>query len=253
MIVKILRRLTNFLDVLGKIGIKKYCMLKRDGVHYSRYQIFNRKWITDLDICNVLDIGANVGEFTLIFHHLFDDPIIHSFEPLPSCKAKLDSIVSNRPNITFHSHALGARESTEVLHVSSHAPSSSILNMGERHKIDYPHSADSSDVGIQCKSLDSVLGEVTFEGNLLIKIDVQGFEKEVIQGGHKVFSAAKIVVLEMSIQELYDGEAGFDELYSILKSLGFTYHGSLKQSVSKNDESFLQCDGVFINHKLSKL
>ena len=250
MIVKILRRLTGILDVLSKIGLRKYLILKRDGVHYARYQIFNRQWLANLKIRNVLDIGANVGEFTLIFHHLFDAPIIHSFEPLPSCKINLDAIATNKPNITFHPYALGARESTQILHVSSHAPSSSILNMGQLHKTDYPHSAGSSDVEIRCKMLDSVLGDVEFDGNLLIKMDVQGFELEVMQGGDKVFRAAKVVVLEMSIQELYDGEPGFDDLYCFLKSLGFTYHGSLKQSVSKNDESFLQCDGVFINHNL---
>lgn len=56
-----------------------------------------------------------------------------------------------------------------------------------------------------------------------------------------MFQAAKIIVIEMSIQELYDGEPGFDDLYCVLISLGFTYHGSLKQSVSKSDESLLQC------------
>jgi FkbM family methyltransferase len=251
MIVKILRRLTGILDVLGKIGPKRYLILKKEGVHYARYQIFNRKWLTNLKIRNVLDVGANVGEFTLVFHYLFDGPTIHSFEPLPSCKGKLEAIANNKANVTFHPYALGARESTEILHVSSHAPSSSILNMGQLHKTDYPHSAGSSDVEIRCKTLDSVLGDVEFHGNLLIKMDVQGFELEVIQGGYNVFRLAKVVVLEMSIQELYEEEPGFDDLYCILKSLGFTYHGSLKQSVSKSDESFLQCDGIFINHNLS--
>lgn len=251
MIIRVLRRLTNILDVISKIGFKKFWLLKKDNVHYSRYQIFNKKWIIDLKIRNVLDIGANVGEFTLIFHHLFEAPTIHSFEPLPNCKAKLESIVATRPNITFHPYALGAKESTEILHISSHAPSSSLLDMGTLHKRDYPHSADSSDVEIHCKSLDSVMGSEVFDGNLLIKIDVQGFENEVIKGGHRVFQAAKIIVIEMSIQELYDGEPGFDDLYCVLKSLGFTYHGSLKQSVSKSDESFLQCDGIFVNHNLS--
>lgn len=251
MVIKILKRLANFLSMLRKIGLKKYLILKREGIHYSRYEIFNKKWIKDLDIRNVLDIGANVGEFTLIFHHLFDSPVIHSFEPLPSCKEKLEEIARNKPNVTFHPYALGAKESTEVLHISSHAPSSSILTMGQRHKFDYPHSAGSSDIEIECKTLNDVMGKVKFDGNILIKIDVQGFERQVIEGGYNIFRAAKIVVLEMSIQELYDGESLFDDLYSILKSLGFTYQGSLKQSISKNDESFLQCDGVFINHNLS--
>lgn len=54
----------------------------------------------------------------------------------------------------------------------------------------------------------------------------------------------------MSIQKLYKNETGFDDLYLLLTSLGFLYRGSLKQSISKRDGSFLQCDGVFVNESV---
>jgi len=54
----------------------------------------------------------------------------------------------------------------------------------------------------------------------------------------------------MSIQELYENEAGFDDLYLLLTSLGCMYRGSSKQSISKRDGSFLQCDGVFVNESV---
>jgi len=53
----------------------------------------------------------------------------------------------------------------------------------------------------------------------------------------------------MSFKELYDGEPKFHELYELIISLGFSYQGSLKQSVDKNTDGYFQCDGVFLNNR----
>jgi len=249
MIIKALKKVADILQALKDLGLSKMLELRKDGVHYARYQIFNKKWIVNYNINCVLDIGANVGEFALIFHHLFNSPNIHCFEPLPECIEILNKTTKDKDNITIHPYALGLINSKEILHVSSHGPSSSIMPMGELHKAAYPHSADSKDIEIECRVLDEVFKPTEINDNLLIKIDVQGFERNVIKGGEGVFSRAKIVVIEMSLQELYENEAQFDELYSLLINLGFVYRGSLKQSVNKIDDGFLQCDGIFVNEK----
>ena len=81
---------------------------------------------------------------------------------------------------------------------------------------------------------------------ILIKIDVQGFEKEVIIGGLNIFKIAKIIIIEVSFIELYADEPKFKGIYEILEPLGFSYMGSLKQSVNKKDGSYLQADCIFI-------
>ena len=251
MLIRILKKLTNITEFITKVGFRTFFSLKNQNVHYSRYDIFNKTWLKNLDIGTVLDIGANVGEFSLIFSHLFNKPDIYAFEPLPECIKKLENINKINSNIKVLPYALGDSNSTEIMHVSSWAPSSSLLKMGELHKKAAPHSAGSEDININVKRLDDIFPLSNIKNNLLIKMDVQGFEKKVMEGGENTFKQASVVVLEMSFNELYDDEPGFHELYSKLIDMGFLYHGSLKQSVNKDDQSYLQCDGIFLNKNIN--
>jgi hypothetical protein len=58
----------------------------------------------------------------------------------------------------------------------------------------------------------------------LLKLDVQGFEDKVIIGGEDVVARAKIVIVEVSLQSLFEGGSLFDDVYRILKTRGFTYN-----------------------------
>ena len=114
------------------------------------------------------------------------------------------------------------------------------------HKTNYPHSADHEEIEVTIDTLDSILLPDSLEENILIKMDVQGFEDEVIKGGKEVFNAAKIIIVEVSFETLYKDEPLFDGVYSLLKPLGFNYVGNLKQSVNKENGKYLQADCIFI-------
>ena len=249
MLTKILRKLYTTMSFLEKEGLSLYLKLKKDGVHPSRYDLFNKSWLKELNIKSVLDIGANKGEFSLIFNYVFNQPLIHAFEPLPSCQSILEEISSKNKNIKVHPVALGDEKTSESLHVSSWNPSSSFLTMGELHKSGYPHSSGSEDIQVDVERLDDYILSHEIQNNLFIKMDVQGFEKKVIEGGIKTFSMASVIVTEMSFRELYDGEPKFHELYELIISLGFSYQGSLKQSVDKTSDGYFQCDGIFLNNR----
>lgn len=234
-------------EFINKNGLTRFLELRKNNINIGRYELFNKKWILDCNIRTVIDIGANIGEFTLIFDYIFNKPDIYSFEPLPQYSFALTKITQSKKNINFFNCALGEKESVEVMNVSSWGPSSSLLEMADLHKEMAPHSSGSSPIRVEVKRLDDLIDEKKITKNMLIKIDVQGFEKKVIEGGKKIFSFAKIVIIEMSYKELYKGEARFDNIYSLLVGLGFEFHGTLKQSVNSLDESYLQCDGIFIN------
>ena len=82
--------------------------------------------------------------------------------------------------------------------------------------------------------------------NLLVKIDVQGFEKQVIEGGKNVLSKARIIILEVSYEPLYLGQPTFKEIYDELYSLGFEFHGNIEYLRNPKDLSILQSDALFI-------
>jgi hypothetical protein len=84
----------------------------------------------------------------------------------------------------------------------------------------------------------------------MVKIDVQGYEKFVIEGASKSLLKTKLVLVEISVRELYNGEALFDEIYHLLTNLGFEFRGIYDQLKDKRTGEVLQCDCIFINKKI---
>jgi hypothetical protein len=72
-VIRHTRRQLEYISETGldikEINQRRY--LKSLNIHYSRYSFFDKKWLLDSDIRTVIDIGANVGEFTAICAELF--------------------------------------------------------------------------------------------------------------------------------------------------------------------------------------
>lgn len=242
----IIRTLKNYYDDgLSYSNIKLKKRLKKKSINFQRYKLYRKKWLLDTNINTVLDIGANIGEFTIIFHEHFPKAKIYAFEPLPDCFSRLRKRTKDVDNIKVFNLGLGSKDGVLKINKSSWHPASSFRKMGELHKKNYPHSSDSIDIDVRINKLDDVLNENDLSNDIFIKIDVQGFEDEVIKGGINTFRKAKVIVIESSFQQLYENEPMFSGIYALLQPLGFEFRGSLKQSINKNDDSFLQGDCIF--------
>ena len=244
-VIRILENFTQF--GLSIKEIKKARYLKSIGVHYSRYSLYNKKWLLDYNFRTIIDIGANIGEFTIIFAELFPFAKIYAFEPLPNCYKKLKVRTVNYPNINSYNFGLGIKADDLIINKSNWHPASSFRKMAELHKHQFPYSAVSEKIKVRVKSLDEILFNKNLKKDIFIKIDVQGFEDEVIIGGLKTIKQATVVVIEASFKRLYENEPMFHGIYSLLQPLGFEYRGSLKQSIQKEDDSYLQGDCVFVS------
>ena len=223
--------------------------LSSKGINIARYKLYDKKWLHNLEISTVIDIGANIGEFTSIFNELFPSSVIYAFEPIPECFSKLSKRVGKFKNIKIYNVGLGSQNGELKLNKSSHDPASSFRDMADLHKKNYPHSSNSVELNVPIVRLDDFLESTSLDNNIFIKIDVQGFEDEVIKGGIKTFDRAKVIIIESSFQKLYENEPLFHGIYSLLQPLGFEFMGCLKQSEFNLDESFLQGDCIFIKSK----
>lgn len=223
--------------------------LKRKGINYEHYRELNRRWIVDLGIKTILDIGANKGQFARLAREVFKDAAIFSFEPLPDCFAELRAALPGDTNFFPFENAIGSKDDTLEFFRSFHTPSSSFLKMEELHKEAFPESADgqsSEPIKVQVKTLDSALGERTLAKNILVKIDVQGYELEAIAGAERVLAEAKVVILEMSFQKLYENQPLFHDVYQRMYNLGFRFRGSLAQMLHPVTDDIVQTDAIFV-------
>jgi len=204
------------------------------------------KWIKNLQIQTVVDVGANTGQFAAEIHAILPEATLYSFEPLRECYDLLIENMNHVPKFRAFNFALGSEESHTEMHRSDFTPSSSILRMSELCKQAFPYTGKDVIEKIAIKQLDDVARDLDLAENILIKIDVQGFEDKVIAGGLRTIQKAKLLIVEMSFETLYDGQPLFDTVYETVKRMGFAYHGNYSQILNPIDGNILQADGIFI-------
>ena len=184
--MKITKLIRKPLNLVG-IDIKKY-----------RPAVDPLKWLEKYDIKTIIDIGAHTGQFAKEIREKLPQVKIYSFEPLKDCYQKLVQNMSMDKNFKAYNFALGNKESRQEINKSASSPSSSLLSMANLHEEMYPHTKGGSKEEIEVKRLDDVFKNSDLEKEILVKIDVQGYEDKVIGGGVNFISQAKIVFLENS-------------------------------------------------------
>ncbi|AQG79004.1 hypothetical protein AWR27_06500 [Spirosoma montaniterrae] len=210
------------------------------------YKQYRQLWIEQLQIGTVFDIGANIGQAALVLSQVFPNATIHSFEPLPDCYETLSKLTSKLPNLVTYNLALGNYNGDAPFERNQHTVSSSMLTMASVHVANFPETAISTTVTVPVMQLDEAAKSMTIKRNLLVKIDVQGYEMQVIEGGRNTLREATIVIAETSFVPMYEGQALFCDIVDAMQSLGFYYAGAFDQLHSPRDGRLLQQDAIFL-------
>lgn len=143
---------------------------------------------------NCLDVGCFEGEMLEQMMKFCPQGTHHAFEPIPGKFAALDKKFNAIPNVTVHHCALSNEDGSAVFnHVISNPAYSGLV----KRSYDRPNEKDES-IEVPTKRLDSLLGPdyiVDF-----LKIDVEGGEMGVFEGGAKLIARSKpIIVFESGI------------------------------------------------------
>jgi len=172
----------------------------------------------------VLDLGANRGQFALIARVLWPEAEIRSFEPLPEPAARARAIMEGDDRIRIVVAAIGADRSTKALNVTRADDSSSLLPLGDRHRALY-RSAVSRRVEVPVAPLTDFLAPGDLDGDVLLKIDTQGFELEILKGCAAILDRIRHIYVELSFLELYVGQPLASEAIAHLDRAGFELVG----------------------------
>jgi FkbM family methyltransferase len=159
-----------------------------------------------------LDVGANVGYFSLLVAKHCPGAVIHAFEPHPFTSHVLGlNVWESRADITVHALALSGGERTVVL-------SSSPTNLGDTRVT----SAETATMLAPAAPLDEVLPDAVFD---VVKIDVQGFEAEVIAGMAGAIERSRSMVIVAEFWPTALRERGMDpvQILNAYRDLGLSH------------------------------
>ncbi|WAC91697.1 FkbM family methyltransferase [Mycobacterium sp. Aquia_213] len=196
----------------------------------------------------VLDVGANSGQYAGRLREADFDRRVVSFEPLSGPYSRLQRSAAKLPQWDCRQCALGDFDGAISMNVAGNAgESSSILPMLQRHRDVFPRANYIGTEDVTVSRLDSVAPEVLAPDEVaFLKIDVQGFEKQVIEGGSATISDRCVgLELELSFEPLYDGGMLIQEALDLVESLGFELTGLVPGFIDLRTGQVLQADGVF--------
>lgn len=224
----------------------------RESVWFENQKILFRdshRWMLEYQFKSIIDIGANVGQFGKKIRQYYPEAHLYSFEPIPFVCEELKLNFKGDTNFTAINAGVGDRDGNAKFHMNLFSDSSSMLEIAELHTKNFPYTKDEIEIDVEIKRLDSCFKATEIQKPYLVKIDVQGFEEQVIDGGLQVIGDAEMVITEASYKELYKGQSLFDALYEKLKALGFEYIGNLDQMESAFTGEPLQGDAIFVKKK----
>lgn len=207
---------------------------KRLGIiHLGRRRVRDLiDFIENRGIDTVIDVGANVGQFGEGLRAEGYRGRIVSFEPIASVFEELSRKAKADGNWDAHRFGLGASAGTAQIHVSELTVFSSILDMTSSAGLHDSRTAVTRTEEIEIRTLDQVAAGLT--GNILLKIDAQGYERQVIDGGGQTIPRVLGIQLELPVIRVYEGEWKFHEALKFMADIGFVpaqiqpvnYHGA---------------------------
>lgn len=196
----------------------------------------------------VLDVGANSGQYATGLRRAGFKGRIVSFEPLSGPFSSLERKASRDPLWDCRQCALGDFDGTISINVSGDGGQcSSILPMQKSLQDAIPWSNYIGTEEVPIYRLDSLAQEILRPNDVaFLKIDVQGFEKQVIAGGESTANNRCVgMQLELSFMPLYEDDMLIREALDLVYSLGFMLAGLVPGSTDARNRRMLQADGIF--------
>jgi FkbM family methyltransferase len=176
-------------------------------------------FVKDRQIDTVLDVGANVGQFGASLRAKGYRGRIVSFEPVVSVFQTLVARARADGNWEAYHCALGAETGEAIIHVAEFSVFSSILASTAAATEFDCGAVTARTEATRVRTLDEVARDLS--GNILLKIDTQGYEKQVLDGGRQTLPRLKGILMELPIVQLYEGNWQFHEALEFMAAAGF--------------------------------
>jgi len=229
-------------------------MLRNVGFDVARYNVSQSesarlyRLLSHHSVDCVIDVGANNGGYGRFIRDAGYKGKIISFEPQSAAHQLLEKNCANdKAWIAAPRMALGAQDTEMVLNISENSASSSVMGMLPSH---LEAALDSGYCGselVSMRRLDSVLRDFISvdDFNIFLKIDTQGYERNVVLGASDCLNSVIGLQVELSIIPLYADQILYLDALKWFQSLGFSLWGIVPGFSNSVSGRLLQFDGIF--------
>ncbi len=186
----------------------------------------------------VVDIGAATGSWCRECLQVLPDARYFLVDPLPTNEPQLRALAGQHSSVTYWLGGIGAEPGRQPIWV--HGDQSSF------HRSEYSRSDQAVRREIEIRTLDSFVATGQIPPPEFIKADVQGYELEVLRGAVRCLRDAELLLLELSIQEIYDNGPLAHEVIGHVAAQGFRVYDICSYAQRPRDRQLAQCDVMFL-------
>ena len=191
----------------------------RLGLEFQRSTTL-RRFLSTHPIDLVVDAGANLGQFAGLVRSKGYKGRIWSFEPVGHVFDAVAARAKSDPSWQVSKLALGDKPGEAEINVSNNHTLSSFLPASSM-LASYDAADGTVRETVRVETLDRVLKDDPAR-SIFLKLDVQGFEKPVLEGAKGTLERVHALYVELPVEHLYEGEWTFAEAIAYLDALGFT-------------------------------
>lgn len=214
------------------------------GVSAGRYRVSyagsRERLLRSAGVEEVFDVGANAGQYAMELRRTGYGSRITSFEPATKPFALLQEACRKDRLWTAHNWALGASSGTAALRLHSNSYFNSMLEMRD----DLPEVWGGGSAGFEDVETHRLDEFAPVSTRFALKVDVQGFEGEVIAGAGDLMRLVSVVELELSPQEVYAGQKTMVHMMEAMEGHGLTLAAATNAYTLSTGQS-LQLNGIF--------
>ena len=194
----------------------------------------------------IVDVGANRGDWSRAVSSVFPDAAYLLFEPVADFAPALEAFVRSHPRSRHWAAAVGAREGTVEMDMvftrDGQATTGSTLQAAQH---DPAYQVRRTPVRVV------TLGGLLGSGELpavpeLVKIDVEGYEKDVLSGAAQLLGRTEVFILECSLYRFWGSNLLFRETLELMQKFGYELYDFAGFNRRPKDGALGQTDAVFV-------
>jgi FkbM family methyltransferase len=189
---------------------------------------------------NILDVGANTGDWSRETSVIFPNATYYLIEPQLELKSSIDSFLKNHKG-KFILGGAGAKKGELLLTIwedfagsSFLLPNNEISNSGKQQRT------------VPIYAIDDLISEGEIPVPDVCKLDVQGFELEVLKGANSIFGKTEVIILEASLFEFMPNQPILGDIIEFLSAKSYVIYDLLGFSNRPYDKALGQVDICFV-------
>ncbi len=229
------------------------------GLDLIRFNFHNsedallKKILNQFEIDLVIDVGANLGQYGLLLRDLGYKNQIYSFEPIGEVFSKLQVRAAKDDKWETINKGVGSKNESLFINISENFVSSSLLPITDASTTAKPDTKFTRQEKISIITLDSFFEDKEIKNwkNPFLKIDVQGYEKQVIDGSLVTLKDISVLQIELSLVKLYEESILYKDVIFLMEELGFYLYTIIPGFRNPQTGQLLQVDGVFVNKHIA--